>query len=182
VVAVCGGSGGRGSGAVIMTLFCCASGVAVATIVLLVKIGVGMDLFYLNAKKTSVCRLVQNFTSLLASSVQAPCKFVHVQRKSVARFRATLLRCTCSRWNSWISYCVHPSCMKTCNAKALHVFMQLGCKNLQVSLSETCTHLVEATYVARDCRRVPPHKKSLHTQHRHTHTQKTTTQYDSSTP
>jgi hypothetical protein len=118
---------------------------------------------------------------LRASSVQAPCKFVHVQRKSVARFRATLLRCTCSRWNSWISYCVHPSCMKTCNAKALHVFMQLGCKNLQVSLSETCTHLVEATYVARDCRRVPPHKKSLHTQHRHTHTQKTTTQYDSST-
>jgi hypothetical protein len=95
VVAVCGGSGGRGSGAVIMTLFCCASGVAVATIVLLVKIGVGMDLFYLNAKKTSVCRLVQNFTSLLASSVQAPCKL-----------RAS-------------------SC--TCNAKALHVFVQRFC-------------------------------------------------------
>jgi hypothetical protein len=91
VVAVCGGSGGRGSGAVIMTLFCCASGVAVATIVLLVKIGVGMDLFYLNAKKTSVCRLVQNFTSLLASSVQV-------------RARATQKRCTFS-----------------CNAFALHV-------------------------------------------------------------
>jgi hypothetical protein len=51
--------------------------------------------------------------------------------------------------------------MKTCNAFALHVFMQLGCKNLQVSLGETCTHLVQATCIARDCRRAPPHKESL---------------------
>jgi len=36
------------------------------------------------------------------------------------------------------------------NAKALHVFMQLGCTYLQVSLSDTCMHLVQATYVARD--------------------------------
>ena len=48
-------------------------------------------------------------------------------------------------------------------------FVQLGCKNLQVSLSETCTHLVQATYVARDCRRPPPHKESL------THNQQKTT-------
>jgi len=40
--------------------------------------------------------------------------------------------------------------MKMCNAKAFHVFMQLGCKNLQVSLSETCMHLVQVTYVASD--------------------------------
>ena len=38
--------------------------------------------------------------------------------------------------------------MKICNAKASHVFVQLGCKNLQDSLSETCTHLVQATYLA----------------------------------
>ena len=83
--------------------------------------------------------------------MQVPCKFVHVQRKSVARFRATLLRCTCSRRNSWISYCVHPSCMKTSNAKALHVFMQLGCKNLQVSLARIWyrlhTQLVTGAFV-----------------------------------
>ena len=40
--------------------------------------------------------------------------------------------------------------MKMSNAKALHVFMQLGCTYLQVSLSDTCMHLVQATYVARD--------------------------------
>ncbi len=34
-------------------------------------------------------------------------------------------------------------------------------ENLQVSLSETCTHLVQATCVARDSRRAPPHKESL---------------------
>jgi len=125
-----------------------------------------MDLLNLSAKKTSACRLVQNFTSLRASSVQAPCKFrasscTCKQRKSIARFRATLLRCTCLRRNLWISYCMHPSCMKTCNAKALHVFMQLRCKNLHVSPSETCTHLVQATCVARDCRRALPLKENL---------------------
>ena len=31
--------------------------------------------FYLNAKKISACRMVQNFTSLRASSVQVLCKF-----------------------------------------------------------------------------------------------------------
>ena len=97
--------------------------------------------------------------------MQAPCKFrassVHVQRKRIARFCATLLRCTCLRRNLWISYCLHPSCMKTCNTKALHVFMQLGCKNLQVSPSETCTHLVQATCVARDCRRALSLKENL---------------------
>ncbi len=71
MVAGHGGSGGRGSGGGDVTLFRCAFGVAVATC----KIGVGMDLFYLNAKKLSACRLVWNFTSLRASSVQAPCKF-----------------------------------------------------------------------------------------------------------
>ena len=40
-------------------------------------------IFLANAKKTSECRLPQNFTSLCASAVQAPCKF-----------RASL--CTCN--------------------------------------------------------------------------------------
>ncbi len=105
--------------------------------------------------------------------MQVPCKFVHVQLKSVARFCATLLRCTCSRRNSWISYCVHPSCMKTSNAKALHVFMQLGCKNLQVSLARIIwyrlhTQLVTGAFVmpARTTTHVATHhpKKRRHTQ------------------
>ena len=82
--------------------------------------------FYLNTKKISLCRLVQNFTSLRASSVQAPCKFrasscmcnakalhenmqsfcvarahggiraFHTERIRVARKRATQKRCTFS--------------------------------------------------------------------------------------
>ena len=80
VVVVAGrrGSGGRGSGAVIMTFFCCASGVACGST--LVQIGVGMDLFNLNTKKPSVCRLVQNFTSLRASTCNAKALHVFVQR------------------------------------------------------------------------------------------------------
>jgi hypothetical protein len=43
---------------------------------------------YLLVKKPSICGLVQNFTSLHASSVQVLCKFhsssVHVQCKSIA--------------------------------------------------------------------------------------------------
>jgi hypothetical protein len=37
-----------------------------------------------------------------------------------------------------------------CNAEPLHIFVQLGCTFVQVSLSETCTHLVQAAYVAHD--------------------------------
>ena len=43
---------------------------------------------------------------------------------------------------------MHPSCSKMCNAEPLHIFVQLGCTFVQVSLSETCTHLLQATYVA----------------------------------
>ncbi len=79
---------------------------------------------------------------------------------------------TCSRRNSWISYCVHPSCMKTSNAKVLHVFMQLGCKNLQVSLARIWyrlhTQLVTGAFVmpARTTTHVATHhpKKRPHTQ------------------
>ena len=104
MVAVCGGSGGRGSGAVIMTLFCCASGVAVATIVLLVKIGVGMDLFYSNAKKLAYV----DWYRTLQVCLQAPCK---LRASSVqVRARATQKRCTFS-----------------CNAFVLHVLVMIIC-------------------------------------------------------
>ena len=105
--------------------------------------------------------------------MQAPCKF-----------RASL--CTCN------AKALHENVQRFCVARAnggirefhtecieLHenmqrnsvarFFVQLGCKNLQVSLSETCTHLVQATYVARDCPRPPQHKESL------THNQQKTT-------
>jgi hypothetical protein len=116
-----------------------------------------MDLFYLNAKKISVCSMVQNCTSLCSSSVHI-CAItvhiyassVHVQRFCVAQFCARVVRCTWVRRNLSISYCVHPSCTKMCNAEPLHIFVQLGCTIVQVSLSETCTHLVQATYPARD--------------------------------
>jgi len=75
------------------------------------------------------------------------------------RARATVLRCTflCKGFTLYMpteefvnSYCVHPSCTKMCNAEPLHIFVQLGCTFVQVSLSETCTHLVQATYEAHD--------------------------------
>ncbi len=40
--------------------------------------------------------------------------------------------------------------------------MQLGCKNLQVSLSETCTHLVQVKYVASDWGIVHPARTTTH--------------------
>ena len=65
---------------VMFCVVCCRAG---ENFVCLLRFGVNGS-FYLNAKKISICRLVQNFTSLRASSVQAPCKFVHVPSKSVA--------------------------------------------------------------------------------------------------
>jgi hypothetical protein len=96
-------------------------------------------------KTLQVCRKVP--CKFHASSMQVPC-MCHLKalHKNVQRFCVA-----CAYGGIQEFYCVHPSCMRTCNAKALHVFVQLGCKNLQVSLSETCTHLVQATYVARDC-------------------------------
>jgi len=93
--------------------------------VCLLRFGVNGS-FYLNTKKISLCRLVQNFTSLRASSEQAPCKFrasscmcnakalnenmqsfcvacahggireFHTESIRVARKRATQKRCTFS--------------------------------------------------------------------------------------
>jgi hypothetical protein len=125
------GSGGRGSGGgdnrVLCCVVCCRAG---ENSVCLLRFGVNGS-FYLNTKKISVCRLVQNFTSLPASSVQVPCKF------RASRARATQKRC-----------------MKTCNAFALHVPME-EFVNFILSASELHEH------VARDCRRAPPHKESL---------------------
>ena len=60
-------------------VLCCLLGVAVfleqvRITVCLLRFGVNGS-FYLNAKKISVSRLVQNLTSLLTSSVQAPYMF-----------------------------------------------------------------------------------------------------------
>ncbi len=69
-------------GRVMFYVVCCREG---EDFVCLLRFGVNGS-FYLNTKKISLCSLVQNLTSLCASSVQAPRKL---------NARAMQKRCTC---------------------------------------------------------------------------------------
>jgi hypothetical protein len=96
-------------------------------------------------------RTVQVCVQVPCTFAQVPCTFVHVQRFCVAHFCARVVRCTWVWRNLSISYCVHPSCTKMCNAEPLHIFVQLGCTIVQVSLAHIWyrlhTQLVTGTFV-----------------------------------
>ena len=97
-----------------------------------------------------VCSLVQNLTSLLASSLHVPCKFrassgaialqENEQRNCVARPHEGIRGfCTKCNWVARFRATQLLRCTFSCNSF------------LQVPLIETCKWLVQATYVARDC-------------------------------
>ena len=110
--------------------------------------------------------------------LQAPYKLrtcsIHLQRINVVEKLTTYRRCRGLHRNSWVLYWVYPSCRKIYNVDTLSIFLQLGYTfHTSFTFSETCTHLVQATYIARDwgiC-----HARAHHHTRSNTHHQKKTT-------
>jgi hypothetical protein len=150
VVAGRGGSGRKGSGGGDnRVMFCVCVAEQVRITVCLLRFGVNGS-FYLNAKKISVCSLVQNCTSLCASSVHICASSVHICAC------ATVLRCTflckgCALYMGMEEFVNFILCASELHKNVQRRTLAHFCATrMHNCASFTCTHLVQATYAASD--------------------------------